>query len=252
MFIPRIYYPQPLNVGDTITFDKDRAHYLLTVLRLISQDEVIIFNGQGGEYDAQLIVDKKRVHAKISAFKNINRESPLEIHLGQALARGDKMDFIIQKATELGVSSITPLFSKQSHVKLDQARIHKRMEHWQNIAISAAEQSGRLRVPTLYSPVTLEQWVRNPFQGFSLVFSPASQNSLKSITPGLSLRVAIGPESGWDDNEVRMMLSHQFTDATLGPRILRAETASMSALTMLQGFYGDLCEVASSTINDNF
>ncbi len=252
MFIPRLYFPHPLARGEHLTLEKETAHYLLTVLRLKNDERVVLFNGEGGEYIAKLMVDKKRVTAHILTFENINTESHLEIHLGQGLVRGDKMDFVIQKATELGVSSITPLFSKNSNVKLDEERSNKRWQHWHNIAISAAEQSGRTKIPTIHPPIDLATWVQKPFEGSSVVFSPTSKNSLKTLKLSLPVRVAIGPESGWQEMEVNFMLSHQFLDSTLGPRILRAETAGLTAISLLQGLYGDLCEVAFSTMSESF
>ncbi|MGD9592362.1 MAG: 16S rRNA (uracil(1498)-N(3))-methyltransferase [Candidatus Berkiella sp.] len=246
MFIPRIYYPHNIENGETFSLEKDTAHYLLTVLRLKNEEQIVLFNGEGGEYTAKVLVEKKRVHVHILNFKNMNTEPLLDIHLGQGLLRGDRMDFVIQKATELGVNSITPLFSKNSNVKLDEARSQKRWQHWHNIAVSAAEQSGRVKIPTIHPPQELTQWAQSAFEGSSIVFSPSSNHSLKNISVNGAVRFGIGPESGWDPNEVKMMISHHFIAATLGPRILRAETASISALTLLQGFYGDLCEGAFS------
>ncbi len=252
MFIPRLYYPHPLERGIHLALDKETAHYLLTVLRLKNDERVILFNGEGGEYIAKILVDKKRVNVQILSFENINTESHLEIHLGQGLLRGDKMDFVIQKATELGVASITPLFSKNSNVKLDEDRSNKRWQHWHNIAISAAEQSGRIKIPKIHPPIDLATWVQTPFEGSSVVFSPNSKSSLKTLKMSFPIRIAIGPESGWQEMEVNFMLTHQFLDSTLGPRILRAETAGLTAISLLQGLYGDLCDVTLSTMLESF
>ncbi len=253
MFIPRIFHPHPLVVGEDITFDKDTAHYLLTVLRLQNEAPVILFNGDDkGEYRATLTIHKKQVQAELLSFQPSHTESFLEIHLGQSLLRGDKMDFVIQKATELGVSTITPLITINANVKLDEARTVKRMQHWKNIAISAAEQSGRVKVPVIQEPLALSAWVALPFEGSSVVFSPTSSQSLKSLRLNFPMRIGIGPESGWDDKEIKLMQSYQFLASTLGPRILRTETAGMAALSVLQGLYGDLCETSFSTSEQNF
>ncbi|MBS0288808.1 MAG: 16S rRNA (uracil(1498)-N(3))-methyltransferase [Proteobacteria bacterium] len=240
MFIPRLYYPHEFDCPGTIAFDKEKSHYLATVLRLQKNDPIIIFNGQGGEYHAKIEVNKKQIFANILAFDNVQREAALAIHLGQGLARGDRMDFVIQKATELGVASITPLFTKQSAVKLDPLRASKRLEHWQNIAISAAEQSGRTKVPTIAMPLSLFDWAKLPFEGASILFEPQSSTSLKTLLPPKAVRLAIGPESGWHEQEITIMLAQQFIATMLGPRILRTETASITAISLIQGLFGDL------------
>ncbi|HRE30544.1 MAG TPA: 16S rRNA (uracil(1498)-N(3))-methyltransferase, partial [Candidatus Berkiella sp.] len=158
MFIPRVYYPHDMNEGALLSLDKETSHYLCTVLRLSDGDKVIFFNGQGGEYEATLFADKKRSQANILAFHPISRESPLELHLGQGLARPDRMDWVIQKATELGVKSITPLISANCGVKLPSDRADKRILHWEKIAQSACEQSGRTVVPTIMAPMIVSAW----------------------------------------------------------------------------------------------
>jgi 16S rRNA (uracil1498-N3)-methyltransferase len=204
------------------------------------EEEIILFNGQGGEYPAKLFITKKQATVHILGFTDINREGTLKIHLAQGLARGDRMDFIVQKATELGVTSITPLFTKNCAVKLDEMRATKRLQHWQNIAISAAEQCGRTTLPLLFAPMTFTEWVKQPFAGLSIVFDINSQTSLKTLKQPSQLRVAIGPESGWDNHENALMISQGFLSASLGPRILRTETASIAALSIIQGLFGDL------------
>lgn len=241
MFIPRIYYPHPLQVGEECIPNKEISHYLTTVLRLSQDDKVILFNGQGGEYAAHLSVQKKHVQIHIDSFNNIDRTSTLPIHLGQSLLRGDKMDWVIQKATELGVASITPLISAHCAIKLDEQRSQKRHQHWLNIAISACEQSGRTDIPLIHAPISLSQWAAQTFLGTSIVFEISETASpLKNITTPTAIRLAIGPESGWQEAETAMMLKHDFIACTLGPRILRTETAGLCAMSILQGLYGDL------------
>ncbi len=240
MFIPRLYYPHAIQCGDVIPFDKEKSHYVSTVLRLKEGEPLILFNGQQGEYHASILCEKKRFFAKVLTYKDMQRESFLPIHLGQGLARGDRMDIIIQKASELGVTSITPLYTQQSAVKLDAQRAHKRLEHWQNIAISACEQCGRTKIPSIVAPMLLTQWVAQPFAGTSLLFAPAAAHSVKNLAAPQAIRLAIGPESGWNEKEIALMQNHQFIQTTLGPRILRTETASIAALSIIQGLFGDL------------
>lgn len=240
MFIPRIYFPIPLASGNTVLTNEKIAHYLINVLRLQSADNIIVFNGENGEYTAQLLIEKKKVSLEIKNFINVDRRSPIEIHLGQGLARGDRMDFVIQKATELGVTHITPLFTKHCAVKLDEARSQKRMTHWLNIAVSASEQCGRTDIPIIHLPLSLQDWAKQSFSGPSLVFEIGDHTSLKLLSPSKTMRLGIGPESGWDESETDFMISQGFIPCRLGPRILRAETASITAVSLLQGFFGDL------------
>ncbi len=156
------------------------------------------------------------------------------------MARGDRMDFVKQKSTELGVDSIAPLFTKHCAVKLDEQRSSKRLQHWQNIAISAAEQSGRTNIPAISTPQTLTEWASLPFAGTSLIFDPQSTTRLKDLAPNTHIRIAVGPESGWDEHEVAFMEKQGFVICSLGPRILRTETAGITAISILQGLFGDL------------
>ncbi len=238
MFIPRIYYPHPLQIDTTVTLDKVMCHYLTQVLRLKEGETLILFNGEGGQYLGQCHFMKKVVQVALTTFENINRESTLQLHLGQGLVRGDRMDWVIQKATELGVQQITPLISALCNVKLDEERSQKRLVHWQNIAISACEQSGRTQLPIIHPPLPLAKWVAQSFQGTSLVFDTNSDVPLKNLLPNNSFRLAIGPESGWQWEEIQWMVAQGFTACSLGPRILRTETAPIVALGILQGLFG--------------
>ncbi|MBN9287652.1 MAG: 16S rRNA (uracil(1498)-N(3))-methyltransferase [Gammaproteobacteria bacterium 39-13] len=240
MFIPRIYYPHPLKTGELITLDEATSHYLQHVLRLKNEESVILFNGDQGEYTAKFFMEKKKVIVNILSYQEVTRSSPLHIHLGQGLARGDRMDFVMQKSTELGVDSITPLFTKHCAVKLDEQRSSKRLQHWQNIAISAAEQSGRTNIPAISTPQTLTEWASLSFAGTSLIFDPQSTTRLKDLVPNTHIRIAVGPESGWDEHEVAFMEKQGFVICSLGPRILRTETAGITAISILQGLFGDL------------
>lgn len=240
MFIPRIYYPHPITENAVLDLDKETTHYLSTVLRLEGGDKVIFFNGEGGEFDATYIADKKKGQAKILSFNAVSRESPLALHLAQALLRGDKMDYVIQKATELGAKSITPVLSAHCGVKLPSDRADKRIQHWQSIAQSACEQSGRTLLPIIYPPISLNEWLQQPFSGISLFGHTAKAGALNALPKNEAYRLAIGPESGFDDKEVRQLQQHGFLPFTLGPRVLRTETAGLVALSVLQNLFGDL------------
>ncbi|MGE3320306.1 MAG: 16S rRNA (uracil(1498)-N(3))-methyltransferase [Candidatus Berkiella sp.] len=240
MFVPRIYYPHPLAEHAVLALDKEINHYLCTVLRLEDGDKVIFFNGEGGEYSATYIADKKKGQAKIGHFNAISRESPLALHLGQALLRGDKMDYVIQKATELGASSITPIITVHCGVKLPADRTDKRLQHWQSIAQSACEQSGRTMLPTIHSPISLNEWAQQAFSGISLFGHTLKANALNTLPKNEAYRLAIGPESGFDDKEVITLQNNDFLPFTLGPRILRTETAGLVAISVLQNLFGDL------------
>lgn len=240
MFTPRIYYPHPFSIGDEIEFDKESSHYFLNVLRLKPQEEIILFNGQDGEFKAEFIPLKKIAHAKIMSFAAINREPSFALHLGQAIARGDRMDLVIQKATELGVSEITPLLTRKCNIKLDEVNSPKKMQHWQRIIISACEQSGRTALPLLHPPRPLTDWAAQPFSGCSLLFDLNGSQSLKNISKPTAIRLAIGPESGWTSEENSLLLTKGFEACTLGPRVLRTETAGLAAISILQGLFGDV------------
>lgn len=240
MFIPRIYFPHPISLGNPLACDEKTSHYLCHVLRLKSGDPIIVFNGQGGEYSADIHFEKKKVTLTPTTYHDVNRSSSLNIHLGQAISRGDRMDFAIQKATELGVNDITPLFSEYTAVKLEEGRSQKRMTHWMNIAISAAEQSGRTDIPVIHPPLTVQEWIKMPFTGTSICFDIGPYASLKALPSSSHVRIAIGPESGWSTKEHTFMKESAFTICSMGPRILRTETAGMTAIALLQGFFGDL------------
>ena len=240
MFIPRIYSPQAIELGSTLILTEERTHYIMKVLRLGEGDLIILFNGQGGEYVGRCHVFKKDLSVEIVEYKDIQNHSPLAIHLGQGLSRGDRMDWAIQKATELGVESITPLQTEFCQVKLDEDRSQKRLQHWQNIAISACEQSGRTTVPTIHPPMALHHWMKQTFEGDSIILAPEASQPLNNMSSPKAIRLAIGPESGWSEKELTQFNLNGFVSYHLGPRILRTETAPLVAISILQGLFGDL------------
>ena len=238
----RIYHPNDLSTGVTAMLDAGASHHLLQVLRKKVGERFIIFNGQGGEFDATLISsNKKTACVAIGEFHERNTESPLKIHLGQGISRGERMDYAIQKSVELGVFEITPLFSEFCQVQLSENRIDKRVAHWQAIAVSAAEQSGRCYVPVVHAPVLFSEWIVQSHDIKLLCCPKTSANTnFPAHIPQKKMSVAIGAEGGLSEREIQAALAENFISFPLGPRILRTETAAVVALTLLQERFGDL------------
>jgi 16S rRNA (uracil1498-N3)-methyltransferase len=240
MFIPRVYSPHSLKTGATLSLNKEESHYLMTVLRLKNEAPLFVFNGEGGEFKASLQLKDKKACLFIGEFQPDKATSPLKLHLGQSILRGDKMDWVIEKATELGITEITPLISKRGLVKITKERFSSRLEHWQKIAISATEQCGRTILPIIHPPLSLEAFARQPFDGASLFFQMQG-HTLKNSPKNTAYRFVLGPESGFDTAEIDCLKAAHFVQTDLGSRILRAETASIVATSLLQGFFGDMC-----------
>lgn len=239
---PRIYQPFTLTQGASIKLDDKAAHHVARVLRAKVGDALVLFNGQGGEYESVIEhIDKRGVEVFVSAFVDRERESPLSICLAQGLARGEKMDFIVQKAVELGVTQIMPLITERCNVRLEGEREEKRLNHWQSVAISACEQCGRNRVPVISAPLTLKAWLPAAQAHLSFVLSPHVRATFteEALPAGASVILLIGPEGGLSDQEVELALQNGFLPLSLGPRILRTETAAMAAMATLQYRYGD-------------
>lgn len=244
---PRVYQNQILSPGATIELDADAFGHIIRVLRLNSGDEITLFNGtlfdgKWGEFSAQLTnVSKKSAQATILSFTEKNNESPLNIHLGQGISRGDRMDFTLQKSVELGVNTITPLFTERCGVKLNAERLAKKQEQWQKIVISACEQSGRCAVPMVKQPEYLNAWLAQQSSALKLNLHPKAQHSIMSI-PDINdrVRLLVGPEGGLTDEEINTAEQHDFQPVLLGPRVLRTETAALTAITALQCRYGDI------------
>ncbi len=243
MSTSRLYQAVPLAIKSTLRLDEKASHHLARVLRAQVGNHLILFNGTGGEYAAVITrLDKKGVDVTITAFNDREAESPLHLCLAQGLARGEKMDFIIQKAVELGVQSIVPLVTERCNVRLDSEREEKRLQHWQSIAASACEQCGRNRLPDIMSPISLKDWLPQAKADLCFVLSPHVENKLadeKAVTPR-SISLLIGPEGGLSDKEIKAAIDHGFLPLNLGPRVLRTETAPMAAIAILQHYYGDL------------
>ncbi|WP_375740935.1 16S rRNA (uracil(1498)-N(3))-methyltransferase [Pseudomonas boanensis] len=238
MRLSRFFIDAPLSIGQH-ELPEAQAHYIGRVLRLAAGDTVQLFDGSGQEYLGELAeVGKKVVRVELrEAFAGV-AESPLQVHLGQGLSRGERMDWAIQKATELGVAQITPLVSERCEVRLKDERADKRLAHWRQVAISACEQCGRSVIPEIHAPATLADWQRQVEADLKLVLHPVAE-PLASHEKPQSLAFLIGPEGGLSDAEVEAAKAAGFHPARLGPRVLRTETAPVVALTVAQQLWGD-------------
>lgn len=238
----RLYQALPLTSQRTIRLDENASHHLARVLRASVGDTLIVFNGEGGEYDAVITaIDKKGVDVEIRDFKPRDVESPLNIILAQGIARGEKMDFIIQKAVELGVKKIYPLITERCNVRLDNEREAKRLRHWQSVIISACEQSGRDRLPEIIAPQSFTEWLPTIHADRCFVLSPHVSDKLpqEKLPTNATVVLLIGPEGGLSDAEVAKSQQAHFHPLNLGPRVLRTETATLAAITAIQLRYGD-------------
>lgn len=229
-----------LNLNDTFTLDDDGFGHLIRVLRFKQGDNFIVFDGLGNEYNASLVEVTKKATFKCTSKIERYVESPLAVELGQVISRGDKMEFTIQKATELGIHSITPLYSSRCGVKLDRKREEKKVEQWQKIAIAACEQSGRNVVPVVNEITLIDDWYKLGENTLSLTLDPKANKKLTEIEPSKNVRLLIGPEGGLSAEEIDNAAKAGFQGVTLGPRILRTETAALAALSILGCTFGDL------------
>lgn len=226
----RFFIPEHLVTDQLVSLPKDIRHQVQRVLRLRSGDTIYIFNNTGYEYTAILDND----YAKIVAQTADTTSSNLKIHLAQVIGKGTKMNLVIQKATELGVDSITPLFSKYSISKDT-----NKLENWQNVAIAACCQCWRNTVPTIHQPIELQDWLTQGLTGTNVLFMPGGQN-LKDIKIATNANILIGPEGGFNQTEVDAATQQGFIAGNLGPRILRTETAGIAAIAILQAIAGDM------------
>lgn len=239
--VPRIYFPAATDLNSVYELDEDNATHLLRVLRLGEHADIKVFNGQGQEWAAKLEnVQKKSANFILHGCIRNESKPKLSVHLGQVISKGERMDFTIQKATELGVTEITPLFSERCDVRLNNERMDKKLEHWQAVAVSACQQSGRTYVPVIHEPVHFSQWAGGVQADLCLVLHPHQQQPLAKLTVPQSIALLIGPEGGFSELEILQARQQGFTGLQLGPRILRTETAALAALSVLQYQWGDL------------
>ena len=244
MRTPRVFHSTPLKGKDRVALDPGAAKHLLTVLRLKPGAPLLLFDGSGFEFEARLDQeDKKHVWVTLSGMHGPAVESPLQVTLAQGVSRGERMDYTVQKAVELGVSTIAPVLTERSVVKLDKDGGAKKREHWQGVVVGACEQSGRVRVPEVQLPVSLTNFLASPTHaGLKLLLDPLAgrtANDLPRPADGKVL-LLVGPEGGLSENERNLAGRVGFTGLKLGPRILRTETAALVALSLLQSQWGDL------------
>ena len=244
MRIPRIYLDHPLRPDIEVLLPEQAGEHVARVLRLERGHPLILFNGDGHEYDATLATLAKRaVTAEVIGVREVDRESPLRLTLAQGIARGEKMDWILQKATELGVSRIVPVVTERTEVKLDEDRAERRVAHWRSVIAGASEQCGRTRLPDIEMPQRLDRWLGTLAEGDTPRFAllPEGDVHLNRLAlPGQSAVLCVGPEGGFSDNDVALLTHAAFVGLRLGPRILRTETAGIAAIAALQAIAGDL------------
>lgn len=241
----RIHVPSTLALDSVMELPTSSADHLVRVLRMQVGQSLTVFNGDGLDHAAEIVrVDKRGVAIRVaSAGFDIASESPLRITLAQGVARGEKMDWIVQKATELGVHRIVPVITERTEVKLDADRAQRRVGHWQAVVISACEQSGRAVVPVVAPPVKLTDWCARlgDDTGLRLSLDPQSTIRARELDlSGLSATLIVGPEGGLAKNDLAVLAKASFRGMRLGPRILRTETAGIAAITALQTLFGDL------------
>jgi 16S rRNA (uracil1498-N3)-methyltransferase len=238
---PRFHCPITLSENTEIVLPEAAAHHAVRVLRLEAGDAVALFDGAGGEYAASIVAIGKTVTVAIGAHRAVERESPLDITLAQALASHDKMDWIVQKAVELGVTRIQPLLAARSVSRPRDERAAKRIAHWQAVAIGACEQCGRNRVPEVLQVGSFDDALTRYGAALKLALAPGDAGTLAALgAPRQPMVLFVGPEGGFSEAETAAMRSVQCEFVRLGPRVLRTETAGMAALAAIQALWGDL------------
>jgi 16S rRNA (uracil1498-N3)-methyltransferase len=240
MRIHRVYTHQRLAAGQAVVLDEDTSHYLARVLRVVAGQPLVLFNGDGHDYASVVEnASKKGIVASVNTRLPGAAESPLRSILVQSVARGERMDIALQKATELGVTAIQPVESARTEVRLKPEKVEARMGHWQKVLISACEQCGRACLPELRPPMELVDWVGSAADGLRLVLAPAQDQPLSQLALPSAVEVLVGPEGGFDEQEMELLLRSGVKAVSLGPRILRTETAGPAALAILQALAGD-------------
>jgi 16S rRNA (uracil1498-N3)-methyltransferase len=242
MRLTRVYLDAPLEAGARVILTGSAARHVTRVLRLRPGQALTLFNGRGGEYAATIeALHGERVAVAVGESRPIERESPLALTLAQGVSRGERMDLIVQKATELGASRIVPLLTERSVVRLSASQAARKLEHWRAIAVAACEQSGRNRLPELAQPLGLADFVGTRTADARLLLSPGAATRIADILrPAGALTVLIGPEGGLTEAEQQAAVGADFLPVRLGPRVLRTETAAIAALALLQREFGDL------------
>lgn len=243
MRIPRIYVDLPLTEHTEFDLPDTAFQHVCKVLRCKENYALTVFNGQGGEYSATLSqVEKRHAKIKTNEFRSLNNESPIKVTVGQVLSRGERMDYAIQKAVEAGVYEIQPLLSERCEVKLNAERLDKRLQHWQQVAISAAEQSGRGIVSRILPPIPLTEWTRNNTASLKMTLHPHAAKPFSDLPKpsAQDIAVLIGPEGGLTEEEVQFSIDQGFQTVVMGPRVVRTETAPVMILTAINLLWGDI------------
>jgi 16S rRNA (uracil1498-N3)-methyltransferase len=245
MRVPRIFSDQDFSVGQNLQLDAFASGHICRVLRMKEGRPLILFNGRGGEYSAVLKRgDPKKALVELVDFDPVERESNLKIHLGLALSRGDRFDWAIQKSVELGVSKVTPLSCARSDHIFDAKRLARKMDHWKKLIVSACEQSGRTRIPDISEPHSCMDWCQREEGAQGYFFVPGKPGigaylaDTNELVAGINL--AIGPEGGFTEEEEGIFCAQDFHAVSLGPRVLRTETAPIVAISLFQNFCGDI------------
>lgn len=243
MRVTRAHVETALASGVELTLPEPVAAHLVRVLRLQPGDVFTLFNGDGHDYAARIVAAGKReVRIRVEAVAAVDNESPLRITVLQGIARGERMDWIVQKATELGVAAIVPVSSERSEVRLDRERADKRTAHWRSVVVAACEQCGRARVPTVSAPTSLLAAVQAlPAAAWRMLLDPEATRGLRDVADpgGREVVLAIGPEGGWSPRDIEILHAAGFDGVRLGPRVLRTETAGIAAIAALQATSGD-------------
>ena len=240
MRVPRIYQHTDIDSGSTVELDQAAYHHLTRVLRFKENSQIILFNGNGGEFTGTLHIEGKKAFVSVGQFHDIERESILDITLLQGVSKGERMDISIQKAVELGVRKIAPVICQRTVVNLKSDRRDKKMQHWRGIIINACEQSGRNFIPELMPLIKLDDLLNKRLDGLKVIMDPDAGSHLNQIdNTGDRISLLIGPEGGLTDDEIRKAKNADFRGMQLGPRILRTETAALAAISALQTKWGD-------------
>ncbi|TFW19106.1 16S rRNA (uracil(1498)-N(3))-methyltransferase [Duganella callida] len=241
--MPRFFYPAPISVGEAISLPAELSHHI-HVLRLAPGALITLFNGDGGEYTAVLTdLARRSASAEIKAHTPREVELPFAVTLAQALPEGNKMDWIIEKAVELGASGFQPLAAQRSVVRLSAERAEKKLEHWRGVVVAAAEQSGRNRLPPVAPPLDYKQWISQQDLHRRIVLSPRAGQSLADWArhqPAQAVTLVVGPEGGFSNDEEDLALRHGALPLSVGPRVLRTETAALAAIAILSAAWGGM------------
>jgi 16S rRNA (uracil1498-N3)-methyltransferase len=241
----RFYHSKPININETIVMDDFAAYHALKVMRLKINDHLILFNGDGSDYTGQVIrIRKRQVEVSIKSKKKIKNESNLRVILLQALTSSEKMDLVIQKTTELGISEIQPIVCERSIVKIKNEKLEKKLSHWRQVSIAACEQCGRAKIPTIHKPENIIKYLEKIAESdkdTKIILSPDATQSIDNI-PKIKqdIKVLIGPEGDFTNQELDLSIQKGFTAIKMGPRILRTETVPITILSILQYKYGDI------------